>query len=135
MRRRLVWIQGAIPVAPDLFSLWEGPDGYYVMGGAGVPTLAAPYFDDASPNGIFRSGFTVTGTNNWRYGAVGADSSFATRNGLFYGPGGLVSSFATAALGIQATGTLESAVLLGELGQRDGIRQRYWHTQTSSGSV
>jgi len=132
MRRRLVWIQGAI--APALFSLWEGPDGYYVVNGAGVPTLVAPYFDDFSPGGIFRAGFTVTGTNDWRYGAVGADGSFSARNGLFYGPSGLAASFVTAAPGIQATGTFGSGVLLGELDQRDGIRQQYWHTQTASGN-
>ena len=120
--------------APALFSLWEGPDGYYVVNGAGVPTLAAPYFDDFSPGGIFRAGFTVTGTNDWRFGALGGDSSFQIRNGLFYGPGGLAASFTTAALGIQATGTFGSGVLLGALDQRDGIRQRYWHTQTASGN-
>jgi len=134
MRRRFVWIQGAVPVEPALFSLWQGPNGYYVVNSAGVPTLAAPYFDDFSPGGIFRAGFTVTGTNDWRYGAVGADSSFATRNGLFYGPSGLVASFTTAALGIGATGTFGSGVLLGALDQRDLIRQRYWYTETASGN-
>jgi len=77
---------------------------------------------------------TFTGTNDWRFGALGGNSSFQTRNGLFYGPGGLAASFTTAALGIQATGTLGSGVLLGALDQRDGIRQRYWHTQTASGN-
>jgi len=135
MRRRLVWIQGAVSVEPALFSLWEGPDGYYVVDGAGVPTLAAPYFDDASPFGIFRNGFTATGTNDWRYGAVGLRGDSITWNVLFYGPSGLVSSQLTASGVSPGNGPVyRSGLLTNAIDQNAGIRQRYWYTQTAFGT-
>jgi hypothetical protein len=134
MRRRLVWIQGAAEEGPALFSLWEGPDGYYVVNGAGMPTLAAPYSDGDSPFGIFRSGFTVTGANDWRYGAVGLRGDSVSLN-LFYGPSGLLSTQATASGVSAGNGAIyRSGLLTNAIDRNSGIRQRYWYTQTASGT-
>jgi hypothetical protein len=134
-RRMRMRTQDEAVAAPALFSLWEGPDGYYVVNSAGVPTLAAPYSDDASPFGIFNNGFTATGTNDWRYGAVGLRGDSITWNVLFYGPSGLVSSQVTASGVSPGNGPFyRSGLLTNAIDQNAGVRQRYWYTQTASGT-
>ena len=130
MRRRLVWIQKP-QQGEGLFLLYEGPDGYYVVAGESAPVLIAPYWDDQSPFGIFRAGFTTLGPKDWRFGATGLN--LAGDNVLFYGPSGITKRYVTP-VGVKASFGLGSGILLGAIDQNDGMRQPYWYTETAFGS-
>jgi hypothetical protein len=119
-------------VAPALFSLWGGPDGYYVVNGAGVPTLVAPYFDNGP---IFRNGFTAVGTNDWRFSAVKNTDVPPQGDLLFYGPSGVTASY-TVPFGHQLGGRSDSGLISNSLVQnsQDRVLQRYWYTETAQGN-
>lgn len=95
MRRRLVWIQGAIPVAPALKILLERNDGinegYYVGGWSETPVFVAPFGNDAYPQ-IRLSGITATGpgVDDWIASGWGFDGSSLFY--LFYNASGLLTA-------------------------------------------
>ena len=134
MRRRFVWIQGAPPASEGLFLLYDGPEGYYVQRVGGDPQLAAPFFDDDNPNGIFPNVLTAISGSDWRLSASGLKADFVTSNSLFYGPSGLVLSVSKDTTigregnsGVFQTSLIQNSSL--------GIFQEFWDTAAgASGS-
>lgn len=94
MRRRFVWIQGAVPADYPLKILLErfddAADGFYVGGWAVDPVFVAP-FSDSTYSQILLYGITATGPgpNDWVVGGWGFNGTSLTF--LFYDSTGLIA--------------------------------------------